>query len=51
MFFVTLSLHGFTLVIENQMQSTGDTDLLRWQQMKVYVVLVDCGVLRLLTEV
>lgn len=33
------------------MQSIGDTDLLGWQQMKVYVILVSCGVLRLLTEV
>lgn len=33
------------------MQNIGDTDLLKWQQMKVYMILVNCEVLRLLTEV
>lgn len=37
MFSVTFSLHSFTLVVENQIQSIGDTDLLRWQQMKMYM--------------
>lgn len=31
------------------MQRMGDSDLLGWQQMKVYMILVSCGVL--LTEV
>ena len=39
------------LVIEDQIQSTGDTDLLRWQQMKMSMVLVNCVMLWLANEV